>query len=109
MRLSPSMQHCRNVKADGDTCDEEFGAFGDHGAICPCGPLRIRRHDAIADELADCIAETGAHVRREAWIREFVTPEADAVLDIWAFGGQGIQDLLVDVTICHPMAAKYQP
>ena len=48
-------------------------------------------------------------MRREVWIREFVTPEADAVLDIWAFGGQGIQDLLVDVTICHPMAAKYQP
>lgn len=70
--------------------------------------MRIKCHDAYADELTDCILETGAHVRREAWIKEFATPGADAVLDIWAFGAVEVADLLVDVTIRHPQAAAYQ-
>ena len=81
----------------------------DHALICPCGPLRIQRHNAYADELAECIAETGAHVRREAWVEEMATEQADAVLDIWAFGSFDVSDLLVDVTIRHPLAASYQP
>ena len=53
--------------------------------------------------------ETGAHVRREAWVAEFANPDSDAILDIWAFGCIDVRDLLVDVTIRHPRADTYQP
>ena len=33
----------------------------------------------------------------------------EAWLDIWAFGGLNIQDLLIDVSIKHPMGTQYQP
>ena len=83
--------------------------YGDHAVCCPCGPLRIQRHNALTDELADITVETGAHVRREAWIREFANETSDAYLDIWAFGSTDVVDLLIDVTIRHPMSAAYQP
>ena len=100
---------CCNVKADGDSCEEKLDEDGTHAVTCPCGPLRIQRHDAVTDELSDCIAETGALVRREAWVREFATPSSEAVLDVWAFGVADVADLLVDVTITHPLCASQQP
>ena len=103
------VRRCMNMKADGDLCEECLDPEGDHAASCPCGPLRIQRHNAYADGLADNLLETGAHVRREAWIQELATDDADAVLDIWAFGSSDIADVLVDVTIRHPMSATYQP
>ena len=84
-------------------------SHADHAVICPCGPLRIQRHNVYADELAEFIVETGAHVRREAWVGEMANEQSDAILDIWAFGSLDVSDLLVDVTIRHPMAAMYQP
>jgi hypothetical protein len=71
--------------------------------------LRIKRHDDVADCLSELILETGAHVRREAYVREFSSISQEAWLDIWAFAGLRIQDLLVDVTVRHPMASAYQP
>ena len=102
------IQRCCNVKADGEPCEELLDAHADHAVTCGCGPLRIQRHNLYADELADCITETGAHVRREAFVAEFATQDSDAILDVWAFGRPDIGDLLVDVTIRHPMAATYQ-
>ena len=55
------------------------------------------------------VADTGAHVRREAYVRAFSKPSSEAWLDIWAFAGLRIQDLLIDVTLRHPMASAYQP
>ena len=104
-----SVSRCLNTKADGDICEEVLDPECDHAVCCPCGPLRIQRHNAVTDALADNMLETGAHVRREAWIQEFATDAADAVLDIWAFGCSDIADLLIDVTIRHPMSAAYQP
>ena len=101
---------CRNLAAKTMTeCGEELDSFGDHAATCLYGPLRIKRHDNIADCLSDMVTETGAHVRREAYVRAFSTPASEAWLDIWAFAGLRIQDLLVDVTIRHPMASAYHP
>ena len=101
---------CRNFAAStGEPCEAKLDCHGDHAAGCSYGPLRIRRHNAYADCLSDMIAETGAHVRREAYVKAFATPEHGAWLDIWAFGSIHIQDLLVDVTIRHPMADAYQP
>ena len=65
--------------------------------------------DDAADSLAGMIEEAGAHVRREAFIKTFCTKATDAWLDIWAYGSASIQDLLVDVTIRHPMSDRYQP
>merc|ERR1711971_565565 len=97
-----------NTKASGEVCDETLGSHADHAMICPLGPLSIQRRDLYADKVPCCIADIGAHVRREAWIGEFAVPAPGAVLDIWAFGSPEVIDLLVDVTICHPMAGMYQ-
>jgi hypothetical protein len=101
---------CRNLAAKTmEECGEARDGFGDHAASCSFGPLRIKRHDNIAESLADIIEETGAHVRREAYVKAFSTPQSEAWLDIWAFAGLHIEDLLVDVTVRHPMASAYQP
>ena len=100
-------QGCCNTKATGEACEETLD--DDHAVTCEWGPLRTQRHDNLADQLAECTAETGAHVRREAWIAELATPSAEAILDIWAFGAADVQDCLVDVTVRHPMAERYQP
>jgi len=55
---------------------------------------------------------TGAHTRREAYIKEFSRGGVDAYLDVWAFGrfgGVHVEDLLIDVTIRHPMSDRYKP
>ena len=75
---------------------------------CSTGPLRIRRHDDIVNCLADIMDETGSHVRREAYMRTFSTADSDAWLDIWAFGGLHIPQLIVDVMVRHPVVARYQ-
>ena len=69
---------CCNQSLEGEMCGEPLGLPCHHEASCPVGPARNQRHNALADELATCIAETGAHVRREAWIMEFTTPAAEA-------------------------------
>ena len=101
---------CRNfASSTGCECGTNLDHHGDHAVCCPYGPLRIKRHDAIADCLADTVSETGAHVRREAYVKAFSTPQAEAWLDIWAFGALHIQDLLIDVTVRHPTSSAYQP
>ena len=100
-------QGCRNAKATGEICEASLD--DDHAATCEWGPLWTQKHDNLADQLAECVAETGAHVRREAWIAELATPSAEAILDIWAFGAVNVPDSLVDVTIRHPRAERYQP
>ena len=81
----------------------------DHAVCCSNGPLRIRRHDDIANCLADIVDETGAHVRREAYMQSFSTADSDAWWDIWAFGGMHLPELIVDVTVRHPVVARCQP
>ena len=49
------------------------------------------------------------HTRTDMDKRKFVSEDADAVLDIWGFGSQGVEDLIIDVIVCHPMAAVTIP
>ena len=109
--IAPGEQHmCQNVAAKtGEVCGEEMGPYEDHAANCPCGPTRNRRHEDVADCLAQCVEEAGAHVRRDAFVKALSTQQREAWLDVWAFGGLRVRDLLVDVTIRHPMADRYQP
>ena len=103
------MPLCQNFSAaTGDTCGEMLDAWGDHAVGCRCGPLRIRRHNNAADHVADMVECTGAHTRREAYIKEFSRGGEDAYLDVLAFGGVHVEDLLIDATICHAMRSRYQ-
>ena len=108
----PAQSHvalCHNVTADGRVCEEEMNLHCDHAMACSTGPLRIKRHDNLTDCLADIIDECGAHVRREAYMKCFSTEASDAWLDIWAFGGLHLPELILDMTVRHPFVARYQP
>ena len=63
--------------------------------------------DKYADEVGEIVAEGGAHIRRETPVVEFATEQAEAVLDVWGFGGREVPDLLLDITIRHPAASSY--
>ena len=80
----------------------------DHAVDCEFGPLRTRRHDGIADVYADIAEECGALARREVFVQE-LTGAKEAWLDVWAYGIHGIDDLLLDITVRHPRAARYRP
>jgi len=100
---------CQNAIAKGKVCEETMNEFLDHAMCCSNGPLRIRRHEDIANCLADMIDDTGAHVRREAYMKVFSTAESAAWLDIWAFAGMHLPELIIDVTVRHPVVQRYQP
>ena len=48
-------------------------------------------------------------VRHEAYMKSFSTEAGDAWLDIWAFGGLQVPELILDMTVRHPVVARYQP
>ena len=101
---------CQNVAANNESCcDEVINHHCDHAVCCSNGPLRIRRHEDVAECLTDVIDDTGAHVRRQAYIKAFTKADSEAWLDIWAFGGMHLLELIVDVTIRHPTVSRYQP
>ena len=105
----PEEHRCQNYAASTHSfCHEPVNSYGDHAAMCRCGPLQIGRHNDLANALAECLEETGAHVRREAHVKEFSTSAQEAWLDIWAFGALNVQDLLIDVSIRHPTSSAYQ-
>ena len=75
---------------------------------CESGPLRLRRHDDLADVYADIVEECGALARREVYVPE-LSGSKEAWLDVWGYGILDLSDLLLDVTIRHPRAARYRP
>lgn len=108
----PAQTHaalCQNVTAAGVVSEEVMNPHCDSAMACSIGPLRIKRHDDVADCLADIIDECGAHVRRETYMKNFSTEASDAWLDIWVFGGLHVPELILDMTVCHPVVARYQP
>ena len=48
-------------------------------------------------------------MRREAFLKAFSTSDGDAFLDICAFGGLQVPEVVLDVTVRHPAVAQYQP
>ena len=64
-------------------------------------------HNAVVNQLAQAIEDTGVAVRVEALILEF-TPTATRRMDIWAFGVPGCQDLLIDVTARSEMSKAHR-
>ena len=104
-----SKHECQNVTADGVACEAVMNAHCDHAMACSTGPLRIKRHYNLADCLVDIIDECGPHVRREAYMKTFSTEQSDAWLDVWASGGLHVPELILDMTVRHPVVARCQP
>ena len=101
---------CLNVRAKNEeACGEALDRNGDHALVCPCGPFANFRHNDIAEVYAEIFEEAGAYARREVFVPELTTTSAEAWLDVWAFGVPEIPDCLVDVTVRHPCAGRYQP
>jgi hypothetical protein len=99
---------CVNENYADECCGQPLDAAGDHAVDCPTGPLRNRRHDDLADIYADILEEVGAVARREVFVPELST-NAEAWLDTWGYGIQELPDVLLDITVRHPYATRYQP
>ena len=97
---------CRNMKLNGEECRERTCPSGDHAVECPCGPLRTRRHDDLADVYADIFDEIGGIARREIFVPELSGTE-EAWLDVWGYGVPELPDALLDVSVRHPRAGRY--
>ena len=100
---------CLNERSDGELCGESLDAFGNHAVSCDTGPLRIFRHNDLADVYAAILEEVGAVVRQEVFVPEFSTENKEAWLDVWAYGLPDLSDLLLDITVRHPGSSRYQP
>ena len=98
-----------NERADEQPCNESLATGGDHAVDCGTGPLRTFRHNDVADVYAEIFEEIGAVARREVFVPEFSTGDVEAWLDVWAYGVPEIPDALLDITIRHPRAQRYQP
>ena len=99
---------CKNQKASGEACNLKLDGGQDHAMDCPCGPLRNRQHNEVAEVYADILEECGALCRMEVFVPEFSSSK-EAWLDVWAYGIHGLPDLLLDITCRHPRASRYRP
>ena len=110
---------CHNIAAKhGEACNDILGPEGDHALTCMTGPVRQAIHAELADVVCEFIEEAGARARREAYLQEFrpcgraarrQRQDKEAFLDVWGWGSADIPDLLVDITLRHPMAARCLP
>ena len=103
------------MKKCGEQCREPLHT--DHAVDCPCGPLRIRRHNDLAEDHATFIEEAGWLARLEVYVPEMSTAaptsrdsknRGEAWLDVWGYGVCEYPDLLLDVRVTHPAAARYR-
>jgi hypothetical protein len=108
LMFSGRLGTCCNQRRDGSCCQNPLDREGDHAADCPCGPLRNQRHDELSEIYADILEEAGGIARREVFVEE-LSGAREAVLDVWAYGIPELPDLLLDVTVRHPRAARYRP
>ena len=95
--------------SDDEICNEQLDAKGDHAISCKRGPFTNFRHDDLAEVYAEITEEIGGYARSEVFVPEFSTEAEEAWLDVWGFGVQELPDILIDVTVRHPFADRYQP
>ena len=99
---------CENESGEGQQCAEPIDLLGDHATQCKIGPHVNHKHDAACDQLCNFVEEVGASARREVIVLE----RCDSILqrlDVRGYGAADVGDLILDVTVRHPMAARYQP
>ena len=99
---------CENARLDGELCGQPLDPEGNRAVMCGFGPLRTFRHDDLADIYAEIFEEAGAVARREVFVPEF-SAQAEAWLDVWAYGVPELPDALLDITVRHPRASRYLP
>ena len=96
---------------------------------CMIGPCRYAVHGELCDCMCFFVEEAGARARREVFVPEFIgkSPAKEgprqcsgdeardvddekrqaAILDVWAFGARGVEDMLLDITVRNPTADRY--
>ena len=81
---------------------------GNHAAACNIGGGVTAIHDSVADVLYDAGRAAGYNGLREQIIAAFATPQRlEPRLDVELWGHSCAPDVLIDVTVCAPWAARY--
>ena len=98
---------CQAKAADGKVCGETFDVLGDHAACCHHGPSLVFRHNNVRDIMG--------HSARGAGLAAVVLEKKNLVSGSKAKPGditvqqfhRGFESTAFDVTITHPLQAKY--
>jgi hypothetical protein len=98
---------CQNTTQENEQCTHELDVLGDHACTCPAGPFRTLKHDDVSDIICGFIEEAGGLARRDAYVPELCSSILQRV-DVTG-AGTDIGDVILDVTVRHPCAARYQP
>eukprot|EP00975_Prorocentrum_lima_P012406 2629851-Prorocentrum_lima.AAC.1 len=75
--------------------------------MCPSGPGRTARHNALRDAWADILDELHGGPRIETYVESFTKPGKEAWLDLTATTALPLANTYYDITIRHPLAARY--
>ena len=105
-----SCQHTTQAKSNTPprTCTAIADAMGLHATTCKVGGAPYAAHSEGCHIILGAVIQAGYQARREQIIPEFATPAClSPQLDVdgWGLLGQG--RLLVDFTLRHPQAARY--
>jgi ubiquitin carboxyl-terminal hydrolase 44/49 len=87
---------CPALRTDGTACGETLDPFGDHAVMCPCGPSRMARHDAVNWAWLRSLKAVGFHVTPEVHVDPCSKRRsADTLVDNWMHGSQCAHDWVV--------------
>ena len=91
-------------------CPHSLDIWGDHAVVCPCGPSRIARHDAVNHVWAHCLKSAGFHVTKEVHCDpDSQRRSADTLVDSWQFGRQCAHDWIITHTLQSSALARRSP
>ena len=81
--------------------------MGNHAVMCPCGPSRIARHDAVNHVWAHCLKSAGYHVTKEVHCDPASQRRsADTLVDSWKYGRQCAHDWVITHTLQKSSLAR---
>ena len=87
-------------------CHSELDQFGDHAVICPCGPSRIGRHDAVNHMWAFILKAFGFACQLEVMIDPGSQHRsADTLVSDWRNGADAAHDWIVTHLIRHELTS----
>ena len=105
-----SCQHTTKAKpgAPPRTCLERADTTGLHATLCKVGGAPYAAHGEGCHILYEATVHAGYQSRREQIVPEFASPAClSPQMDIEGWGLLGQGRLLVDFTVRHPLAARY--
>ena len=93
----------------GKQCTERADPDGHHAVLCKIGGAPYAAHSSGCHVLHQAMTQGAYQSKREQVIPELATEKCKSPqLDIEGFGLLGQSRLLVDFTIRHPLAARYE-